>query len=69
MRGYVAPSALALVHLGLGEKRRAVELLESALVARDPLLLVFLVRDPLLEKEWQTPALAPLRARAGLPVA
>lgn len=68
-RGYVAPAASALVHLGLGEEADALALFERSLAACDPLLLVFLIRDPLLEACWRLPDFETLRARAGLPVA
>lgn len=44
-RGYVPPSNLALVHLGLGERDAALDRLEEAAEARD-LLLTFLGVEP-----------------------
>jgi serine/threonine-protein kinase len=43
--GYVPPSNLALVHLGLGEYDEALDRLEEAVQARD-LLLTFLTAEP-----------------------
>ena len=44
-RGYVPPSNLALVHLGLGQRDAALDRLEEAVEARD-LLLTFLGVEP-----------------------
>jgi eukaryotic-like serine/threonine-protein kinase len=44
-QGYVPPSNLALVHLGLGEQEEALDRLEEAVEARD-MILTFLTVEP-----------------------
>jgi hypothetical protein len=56
---FVSPTALALADLGVGETRRASEMLERARANHDP-LLVMLAGDPLLESTWRRPELAHL---------
>ena len=49
-RSYVSPVSVALVHVGMGEKDRALDSLEKAYERRDPwmtLLKVFPRLDPL----------------------
>ena len=68
-RGWLSPAATALVRLGLGEEEAAAADFERALAARDPLLCIFLLRDPLLAAWWRSPRAAHVNARAALPIA
>jgi hypothetical protein len=64
-RGYVPPSDLALVHLGLGEYRQALDRLEEAFEARD-MLLTFLTVEPRWAALADSPRFAVLLRRIGL---
>lgn len=66
IRGYISAAAPALIHLGLDDENAAMAQFGRALSERDPLLLVFLIRDPLLEAWWRRPNLAHLHRHADL---
>lgn len=64
-QGYVPPSNLALVHLGLGENSRALDRLEEAVEARD-VLLTFLTVEPRWAGLAAHPRFAAVLRRVGL---
>jgi tetratricopeptide (TPR) repeat protein len=64
-RAYVPPSNLALVHLGLGEHRQALDRLEEAVEARD-MLLTFLNVEPRWAALAGDPRFTALLANVGL---
>jgi tetratricopeptide (TPR) repeat protein len=47
--GYASPTALAILHAGLGDTNQAFRRLENAAEDRDPFLLYFFVVDPILD--------------------
>jgi eukaryotic-like serine/threonine-protein kinase len=47
--GYASPTALAILHAGLGDTSQAFRSLEAAAEERDPFLLYFFVVDPIME--------------------
>ena len=65
---YVSPVSRAMVHVGLGEHDRALELLDDAMHEREPLLL-FLGLDSLWDPLRDDPRFAELLDRIGLPSA
>lgn len=62
---YVGPTYLAVAHLGLGEKTRALELLEAGYRARDD-WMVFLKVDPRFDPLRSDPRFQALVAKMGL---
>ena len=64
---YVPPYASALVYLGLGEKDKAFEWLNKALVARD-VHLIYLPVDPKWDEYRSDPRFVGLLAKCGFPV-
>jgi len=63
---FVAPTVLALAHLGLGDRAQALTLLERAEEVHDP-GLVYLCIKPGLESLYGEPRFRALAARIGLP--
>ncbi|HEX6572856.1 MAG TPA: protein kinase, partial [Steroidobacteraceae bacterium] len=64
-QGYVPPSNLALVHLGLGERDAALDRLEEAVEARD-LLLTFLGVEPRWAQLAGDPRFTAVLSKVGL---
>lgn len=64
-RGYVAPEYRALVHLGLGERDRALELLEEAYENRSG-AMAYLGVEPLLDSLHGDPRFEALRRDVGV---
>ena len=67
-RRYLPPEYLTLVHLGLGEKREALDTLERAFENRSG-SMVFLRVDPLLDPLHGEPRFEALARRVGVPFA
>jgi DNA-binding winged helix-turn-helix (wHTH) protein/Flp pilus assembly protein TadD len=63
-RNYVSPYCRAIVHAGLGDRKSAVDELQTAFSQRDPLLL-WLGVDPRLASLRQEASFASLRRRLG----
>jgi hypothetical protein len=63
----VAPSFLAIAHLGLGNRARALEYLETGFGARDP-LLQYIVVESYLDAIMDDPRFQKIVAGMGLPL-
>jgi tetratricopeptide (TPR) repeat protein len=67
-REYVPSSSMALLHLGLGNKEQAFELLEKAYQERDPNLTSYLKLEPFwLKPLWSDPRFQDLLRRMNFP--
>jgi len=64
---YAAPALFALVHLGLGDKERAIEWLEKACATHDSLLTGWLSVEPAFDPLRSDPRFHSLLRRIGLP--
>jgi serine/threonine-protein kinase len=67
-QGYVAPSLVALVYIGFGDKERAFEWLEKGCGQRDSLLSGSLAVEPVFDPLRRDPRFRSLLQRIGLPV-
>ena len=65
---YVAPSLVALVYIGFGDKERAFEWLEKGCAQRDSMLSGSLAVEPVFDPLRKDPRFRSLLQRIGLPV-